>query len=153
MCCISRPLRARGKRYRRSALAYGGNICRRIGVEELPELGLAVLRVPADARRVRAVNHRQEILRGGGAGRGRGCGCFVRRWFCRGRRCSVLQLHLRKWCAVPSEKGWNAATETEYRTSVCMYSYGITGKGSLPSERNSRILVCPNSLLACRFQI
>jgi hypothetical protein len=71
-----------------SSSAYGGDVCRRTGVQELPEPGTAVLRVPADARRVGAVDHGKEVLRGG-TGRGRGCGCFNRRRFC-----GVLQLHL-----------------------------------------------------------
>lgn len=71
-----------------SSSAYGGDVCRRTGVQELPEPGTAVLRVPADARRVGTVDHGKEVLCGG-TGRGRGCGCFAWRRFC-----SVLQLHL-----------------------------------------------------------
>ena len=96
LCCISRPLSAPGGKRGRSASAYGSDVRGRIGVEELPELGLAVLRVPADPRRARgAVDHWQEVLRGG-AGRGRGCGGFVRRRLYRGRHFRILQFHLRK---------------------------------------------------------
>jgi hypothetical protein len=71
-----------------SLSAYGGDVCRRTEVQELPEPGTNVLRVPADARRVGTVDHGKEVLCGG-TGRGRGCGCFAWRRFC-----SVLQLHL-----------------------------------------------------------
>jgi len=59
ICVVLAGLSPRqGGKRGRSASAYGSDVRGRIGVEELPELGLAVLRVPADPRRARgAVDH------------------------------------------------------------------------------------------------
>jgi hypothetical protein len=86
----------------RPASAHSSNVGRRLRVQELPELGLAVLRVLSSTCCIWAVNHRQEVFSAVGCG---GRGCFVRRQFCSFWSCRVLQFHLRsKWCTVLLEK-------------------------------------------------